>query len=557
MSNNWKIDIAGVEEPVSVDQVIEFCSKENQSQLYSLRKELATQNESRSELISCHHCGTPVIVTRRKKKVYVKHKPSSSGNPPVLIEDDDTICPFYQGKGEPIFEDRPKSESKATKLLKFCISESVKLSTTILKRTVKIDKIIIDCEDGSRWRSPHVYFEKKDGTKWAIEILRSWINPTLIQERETFYKRNNIKLLWIVYTQSIGIESITFGDLMYGQSKEKNVFAFSYNTILNSFSENDFQINVFYPGDIGQDTVYSKRISFNDIKISQDGSPYYKDCSNITFESFRDYLVRTGAIDAYSTDKEVIKAVTLTNASKTINAAKRTSETFLFNKQDILKSITELNKINIKEVPSYAKEVQNLTHAFNLNLKILETVEHPDGRKRFKRHLGQISRFSNSKTVFNVLREKGIITYDDLVSDSLYLKDVIINICEKRELEFEDFLILNKARLSTRTESDAKKIRFLIEILFSSYISKAMLQNKSSDEISKKSEIVDTFRIFYYLLSLGGHSEYSSKTGILKLDYESTSKACAIFKGRKYSNDYFQTIVNVIYSALEKHRSVS
>lgn len=337
---------------------------------------------------------------------------------------------------------------------------------------------------------------------------------------------------------------------------KKNVFAISYTSIQDSFDKNDFMLHVFYPGDIGHDTVIGKHISFKEIKSNKNFSPYYKDCSSITLEGFRDYLVRIGAIESYSTDKEVIKAMNYTNATKIISAARRTSDSFLFNKRDILKSLTELHKIDVDEFPKFKRDIKSLEQSFNLNLKILETIEHPDGKRKIKRHLGQIASFTNSKSVFNNLNEREIISYDDLVSDYMYLKPIISDICEKKELSFDDFLKLNKAKSET-TGGDSKKLKALIEILFSTTINIALSENKKGVEIEGKNELKDTFRIFYYLLSASDKNSLVDKKGSLPDSPNQYAIIENIFTNKKYSNEYYQRIFNNISMSLKKHRPIS
>ncbi|MEX0291129.1 MAG: hypothetical protein AB3N14_18645 [Flavobacteriaceae bacterium] len=550
---NWLIDVAGVEKPIPAEVLIEYCTKGKESYLYALRKEVSLEEQDDSDLLKCHLCKTPVVVSRRKNKIYIKHKPSADGSQPIIDDLAQTACPFYMGKSDPIFEDKPRVESKTTKALKLCISESIKQSSNIKKNSVKIDQVITDKTDDSRWRSPHVCFQTKQGDKWAVEILRSWINPSLIEEREMFYRDNNIRLLWLVYTQSLGVNSITFGDLMHGNSKEKNVFAVSYESIKASLVKKNFFLHVFYPGNSSQEPIVAKTCTFDSLRVNQDGSPYYKDCSSVTIESLRDYLVSKGLIEKYDTDEKVFRMMSIEHASKVIGAAKRTSTVFLFDRKLILNSLTEIAKLSDEQKSMFKSDIRKLERSFNLNLKILECIQDQSGHRKVQKHLGQISKYSNSRSVFTRLERSNIVSVKDLIAEDVYQKSTIIDILRKPQQTFEDYLVLTNI-INTFTGLSKTKLLVLFDLYFSTSIQFAIQANKEESTMDGQSEFIDYYRLFHFIITQNKHGYVFDKNGVAIIASKHYSSVVELFKGKKYQKDYYNKLTSHISQLLEKHR---
>ncbi len=554
-NKQWKIKVRGVKEPIFVSEIISFCEQNSGISLFGLRKEVLNDESNAEPLLSCLCCNGSLVVSRSSKSIYVKHKPKNDRD-----EDDAVLsCPFYQGKSSPIFENKPNNESKLSKFLKKHMANIVKFDSRTVKKSVKIDRVVIDEENQKEWRSPDIYFETKDGRKWAIEVIKSWLNPEVIQHRDHFYRKNNIHILWLSFEDNMSESSITFGDLMFGLDNKRNVLSFSISTIKESYRNKKFFLNVLYPIEVdGLVKIEKSQVRFQDLSISADLEIYYVDGSNIEYSDIRSFLITSHQIDFFISDDENAMLQSQIISKKTLHRIESNSHKFYFNKNSALLNLTELDKLPKYFIANENARVSKVHDALNLNIIILDKIN--SGDEVSARNVRRILKLENAQEVLSLLSSKGIFSKSIMLNEeernNAYAKKILF-LLDDNQKNIDDFILSSKVISDISCSKDvtdmkvAKKLIVLHKISFLKPYKKAISLNRQKQDLINNFNIIDYLRLFAFINVVSFDSNLIHKECILNLDPDKANQLQDILITRSPASNYSKTMHDNILLLLQ------
>lgn len=375
--SDWKIKVRGADKSVTASYILDFAKKDGSVSLFGLRRELTDSISESEPLLVCEHCDNPIIISRKQASIFLKHQPNKKRK-----ESDKLFsCPFYKGKSNPIYDKEIKEESRINKFVKRVLMRCLLEYKLINKKSIQTDPKLYDISGTGEWRSPDVLFELKDGSKWAFEVINVWLNPQFIAERERFYNKNGINLIWLIPEERLNTTSVTYGDLMFGNSGHHNVFTFTYGNIKRSIRSKDLFVTVHYPKRYTNSDVRieSTEISFSQIKSNlPHGTPYAFESNDIIYSDIRQYLLENGLIGYIRADDELLIEARRKMTDEIMRLHTSTKR-FIFNDgillsyRDKVKSI--YGKLDTESRESLHKKYVKTLDRININIDMLNAIE--------------------------------------------------------------------------------------------------------------------------------------------------------------------------------------
>ncbi|MFS1427828.1 hypothetical protein LMH73_011895, partial [Vibrio splendidus] len=375
--SDWKIKVRGADQSVTASYILDFAKKDGSVSLFGLRRELTDSISDSEPLLKCEHCNNPIIISRKKESIFLKHQPNKNR------EHDDSLfsCKFYKGKSAPIFDKEDKEESRINKFVKRVLMRCLINYRKVDKKSIQTDPKLLDTSGTGAWRSPDVYFKLNDGSQWAFEVINVWLNPQFIAERESFYNKNNINLVWLIPEERLNTMSITYGDLMFGNDGHHNVFSFTFDNIKKSMKENELFITVHYPtrGENNNVLIESREASFSEMKMCvPHGTPYIEPVNNIVYSDIRKYLLDNGLINFIRTDDDLLIEARK-NLTDELLRLHTSTKKFIFNEgiltsfRDKARSIN--SRLDSEQREAMHKKLTKAMERINTNLDMLNAIE--------------------------------------------------------------------------------------------------------------------------------------------------------------------------------------
>ena len=244
------------------------------------RRELSQRNERQKPLYLCEKCGTPLELSCT---------PDQSGGHTFFfkhIKDPGfDKCPIKTGSEmnkEEILRRQYefKSESKAHVFLK---EKTGAIVRQFIDSNAIIDKQFINDRFGDKERrKPDVYFKYK-GREITLEFQINNTFHSVIRQREQFYERNKISLMWIFAEfDPESFQSITIKDIYIPNGN--NAFVFDDEAERASTKQKTFCLKVWYKKyEIRDESIeadwHNEIISIDQLKFHPETlRPYYFDC---------------------------------------------------------------------------------------------------------------------------------------------------------------------------------------------------------------------------------------------------------------------------------------
>lgn len=226
-----------------------------------IRIEASRRHENKNDRYACARCGESVYVSCRTRKPLWKHYQSIPASQ----------CDWWTGK--PLSVDRVcaqqfqgQQESPLHYKLKHQIADLLRDDQQV--RDVQIETRITG-ENGFRKPDVNAFFEDK---RIAFEIQLAHTQLPIIINRETFYKNENVFLLWLTWNfDQQALEHIpqTFKDVY--TCHHKNLFSVDEETLVQSAYRKTFLIRAHVYSDEGWQ---NKIMALGDLIWPETGLPY-------------------------------------------------------------------------------------------------------------------------------------------------------------------------------------------------------------------------------------------------------------------------------------------
>jgi hypothetical protein len=219
------------------------------------KQQLKVSISENPDLLVCSFCRTPVHFSEHYSLgVYFKHRSSGQN---LKIKEIHKECPFHTGdEKHPLLSQIYSGEGHWHFTTKHLIAEILGNDTSCVNSSVKVEKYIIDHVENTR-RCPDIYFEDKKNRKWAIELTNHWMNPTIAVKRASFFKSQNINVLWLLSPKCSSNQDSMFRFTLFGLSGEPsdsnemsshfNGFAMDDEAIRSSKSSKQFHVTALIP----------------------------------------------------------------------------------------------------------------------------------------------------------------------------------------------------------------------------------------------------------------------------------------------------------------------
>ena len=280
--NLWELDVAGFEMPVLASFLIEYMSSETHDEEIAqsiLKSYIATQSVEGRVYAKCGTCHCPVNFIARNATTEAHFRHISSKAPDI---DRMKMCSFYTGT-ESFFGpgDIHKAEGQWHFKTKHFLAEHIRNIGDF--KNVNVEKFIFSKDPAvdSR-RRPDIAFEDLNGNVFVIELIRWWMNPEVVYQRERFFREEGINLIWLFAPNCEELNATTMNMILYGSASSRedicpdilsrvecNVFILSDEALDDMNNHKRITFDVLYPfayfDEITSDIVVEKRQELVDI----------------------------------------------------------------------------------------------------------------------------------------------------------------------------------------------------------------------------------------------------------------------------------------------------
>ncbi|MHC1777541.1 MAG: DUF6035 family protein [Lentimicrobium sp.] len=254
-----------------------FTDKDN---IVKLRRELRKRNREKNSLYVCEECGTELELS-------------------CVRDDKDDHAYFFKHIKDPAFDQcSKKTDSHLSKeeilKRKYAFKSESNEHLRLKQKVGEIIKQFIDCDviidkkfihdrfGDSERRKPDVFFQL-DGKEVTIEFQVNNTFHSVIHERESFYERNGISLLWVFGDfDPESFQSIMNKDIYIPNGN--NAFVFDHEADKASYDNKTLCLKVFYKKyrvcneaidfEWINEIIAIRQLQFNPTTLR----PYYFDC---------------------------------------------------------------------------------------------------------------------------------------------------------------------------------------------------------------------------------------------------------------------------------------
>ncbi|AQS39798.1 hypothetical protein Sps_04715 [Shewanella psychrophila] len=259
----WEVLIKGHQRPVLATDVLKVCGDNVQAHDSPLIKAKIAQSLADTPnypFLACAECGNPLIF-RKGGINSTDHFFHSFHH--VIDEEKFKLCQFYSKANSALLSNIYKGEGKWHLETKQKLALLLDNSNTVKPSSVFVEKYIFDdSHDVNVRRRPDIQFEDNVGKLWALELTRWWMNPLTIEQREAFYRKKKINLLWLFSPDCKIRNRSTWEQIMFGSNitdeqnivdtinaprAQCNAFTISDQAMLVSERLNQLSFEVEYP----------------------------------------------------------------------------------------------------------------------------------------------------------------------------------------------------------------------------------------------------------------------------------------------------------------------
>lgn len=185
----------------------------------SLKRHIAQGDIDGRAYVRCSECGCPLIYVagNAAHSAHFRHQVSKTDNLERVKK-----CSFYT-KSHQFFGSASiyHGEGKWHMEHKYWLADLLGSSSQVADNSVLVEKYLFDKDpDKNSRRRPDIYFETVNGDRFAIELTRWWMDPRIVIEREHFFRRQGINLLWLFSPTCAEHNEATYNLVLYSGGNE-------------------------------------------------------------------------------------------------------------------------------------------------------------------------------------------------------------------------------------------------------------------------------------------------------------------------------------------------
>ncbi|CCO46778.1 hypothetical protein VIBNISOn1_1890026 [Vibrio nigripulchritudo SOn1] len=185
----------------------------------SLKRCIAKGDVDGRAYVRCSECGCPLVYVAKNavQPAYFRHQVSRTDNLDRVKK-----CSFYT-KSHQFFGSASiyHGEGKWHMEHKYWLASLLRASPQIADNSVLVEKYLFDKDpDKNTRRRPDIYFETVYGDCFAIELTRWWMDPRIVVERERFFRRQGINLLWLFSPTCAEHNEATYNLVLYSGERK-------------------------------------------------------------------------------------------------------------------------------------------------------------------------------------------------------------------------------------------------------------------------------------------------------------------------------------------------
>lgn len=258
----WELYVKGFKGPIlASDYLAKFDEVPHRLATAKIKRNINEHVSRGEDYIKCAYCGCVVRYRdngdSKRDAFYHKHDPGSSYEQ----------CPFHSGyTGDFPISDETYDESQWHFRTKHVVARILIGSPTVYSESVLVERFVFgDAVGDFERRRPDVQFTDIDGNKFAVELIRGWMNSQLIYDREQFFRAKGINLLWLFsdnYSPAI-LNYVMFGSNLEGDTNNSltdfkyfepllngaqfNAFIFGADAVNDSVQSGELNLTVHHP----------------------------------------------------------------------------------------------------------------------------------------------------------------------------------------------------------------------------------------------------------------------------------------------------------------------
>ncbi|MEZ9699807.1 hypothetical protein AB4455_10540 [Vibrio sp. 10N.261.46.E12] len=191
----WELYVKGFKGPIlASDYLAMFVEVPDRLVTAKIKRNINEHVSRGEDYMKCAYCGCVVRYRdngdSKRDAFYHKHDPGASYEQ----------CPFHSGyTGDFPINDETYEESQWHFRTKHAVARILTGSPSVNAESVLVERFVFGNAVGDFGRRrPDVQFTDIDGNKFAVELIRGWMNSQLIYDREQFFRAKGINLLWLL-----------------------------------------------------------------------------------------------------------------------------------------------------------------------------------------------------------------------------------------------------------------------------------------------------------------------------------------------------------------------
>lgn len=214
----WELEVEGFKQLVLASRLIKIMTASTDS--FEVGQSLLKAQVAKSALhgrdyARCSSCDCPLNFIAKSATAEAHFRHISSRAPDI---EKMMTCSFYSG-AESFFgsNDQHKQEGLWHFDTKHFLANQIAKNPN--NTQLRVEKFIFSKDpDIESKRQPDIYFHDENDNPFAIELVRWWLSPTLISQREHFYREQGINLLWLFSENAQEVNAATLHQIMYGSA---------------------------------------------------------------------------------------------------------------------------------------------------------------------------------------------------------------------------------------------------------------------------------------------------------------------------------------------------
>lgn len=184
-----------------------------------LKRHIAHGDIDDRAYVRCSECDCPLVFVAGNavQSAHFRHQISKTDNLERVKK-----CSFYT-KAHQFFGSASiyHGEGKWHMEHKYWLADLLRTSPLIADHSVLVEKYLFDKDpDKNARRRPDIYFETATGDRFAIELTRWWMDPRVVIERERFFRKQGINLLWLFSPTCAEYNQTTYNLVLYSGGSE-------------------------------------------------------------------------------------------------------------------------------------------------------------------------------------------------------------------------------------------------------------------------------------------------------------------------------------------------